>query len=79
MKTRWGTCNINAARIWINLELAKKPEDCLEYLIVHELMHLLEKYHNEHFKALMDKHLPDWRARKDKLNKFPLGHEEWEY
>ncbi|MCK9583843.1 MAG: M48 family metallopeptidase [Candidatus Cloacimonetes bacterium] len=78
MKTRWGTCNIRAKRIWINLELAKKSEDCLEYIIVHELMHLLEKYHNDKFKALMDKHLPDWRERKDSLNKSPLNHEDWE-
>lgn len=78
MKTRWGTCNIHAKRIWINLELAKKPEECLEYIIVHELLHLLEKYHNKNFKALMDKYLPDWRVRKDILNRFPLSHEEWE-
>ncbi|MDD2230046.1 MAG: SprT family zinc-dependent metalloprotease [Candidatus Cloacimonetes bacterium] len=76
MKTRWGTCNIRAKRIWINLELAKKSEDCLEYIIVHELMHLLEKYHNDHFKVLMDKYLPDWRIRKDRLNKSPLSHEK---
>jgi hypothetical protein len=79
MKTKWGTCNILAKRIWINLELAKKPEDCLEYIIVHELLHLLEKHHNDSFKALMDKYLPDWRVRKDILNRFPLSHEEWEY
>ncbi|MCB5271714.1 MAG: M48 family metallopeptidase [Candidatus Cloacimonetes bacterium] len=75
MKTRWGTCNIRAKRIWINLELAKRSEDCLEYIIVHELMHLLEKYHNEHFKELMDKFLPDWRERKLSLNKSLLSHE----
>lgn len=68
MTTRWGTCNINAKRIWINLELAKKPEECLEYIIVHELVHLLEKHHNDNFKALMDKYLPDWRTRKAALN-----------
>ncbi len=79
MKTRWGTCNIGAKRIWINLELAKKPEECLEYIIVHELVHLLEKHHNDNFRALMDKHMPDWRVRKDRLNKSPLSHEEWEY
>ncbi|MDD3562869.1 MAG: SprT family zinc-dependent metalloprotease [Candidatus Cloacimonetes bacterium] len=76
MKTRWGTCNIRAKRIWINLELAKRPDESLEYIIVHELMHLLEKYHNDHFKALMDKYLPDWRMRKDRLNKSSLSHEE---
>ncbi len=79
MKTRWGTCNIKAKRIWINLELAKKPEDCLEYIIVHELLHLIEKHHNDNFKALMDKYLPDWRVRKDLLNRLPLSHEEWVY
>ncbi len=79
MKTKWGTCNIIAKRIWINLELAKKPEDSLEYIIVHELLHLLEKHHNDNFKSLMDQYLPDWRVRKDRLNKLPLSHEEWEY
>ena len=79
MKTKWGTCNIVAKRIWINLELAKKPDDCLEYIIVHELMHLLEKHHNDRFKSLMDRYLPDWRVRKERLNKLPLSHEEWEY
>lgn len=79
MKTKWGTCNTRAKRVWINLELSKKPDDCLEYIIVHELMHLIEKHHNDNFKALMDKFLPDWRVRKDRLNKLPLSHEEWEY
>lgn len=68
-----------AMRMWVNLEFAKKPENCLEYIIVHELLHLIEKYHNDKFKALMDKYLPDWRVRKDVLNRFPLSHEEWEY
>jgi predicted metal-dependent hydrolase len=79
MKTRWGTCNTKAKRIWINLELAKKPEDCLEYIIVHELLHVLERNHNDVFRSNMDKYLPDWRVRKDTLNRFPLSHEEWEY
>ena len=69
MKTRWGTCNIKAKRVWINLELAKKGDDCLEYIIVHELMHLLERQHNDNFWALMDKFLPDWRVRKAGLNR----------
>ena len=72
MKTRWGTCNTRAKRIWINLELAKRPEESLEYIIVHELLHLVERYHNDRFKALMDKYLPDWRARKARLNNFPM-------
>jgi predicted metal-dependent hydrolase len=67
MKTKWGTCNITAKRIWINLELAKKPERCLEYIIVHELLHLVEKHHNDVFKAHMDRLLPDWRMRKKEL------------
>lgn len=70
MKTRWGTCNINDKRIWLNLELAKKPPECLEYVVVHELVHLLERNHNKVFKAYMDKFLPDWRNIKDELNSF---------
>lgn len=62
MKTKWGSCNPAAQRIWLNLELAKKPEACLEYIVVHELVHLVERRHNEHFTRLMDKHLPHWRA-----------------
>jgi len=68
MKTRWGTCNIKDKRIWINLQLAKKPIRCLEYVIVHELVHLLEASHNSIFKKYMDKFLPDWRLIKDELN-----------
>ena len=73
MKTKWGTCHILAKRIWSNLELSKKPEDCLEYIFVHELVHLLEKHHNYNFKARMDKYLPDWRVRKNVLNRFHLA------
>lgn len=72
MKTRWGTCNTSCARIWINLQLAKKPPKCLEYIVVHEMTHLLEKTHNKNFVALMDKHLPDWRITKSILNDFVL-------
>ena len=61
MKTKWGACNVDARRIWLNLELAKKPVQCLEYIIVHELVHLLERHHNDRFVALMDRHLPQWR------------------
>ena len=78
MKTKWGTCNIGARRIWLNLELAKKPVRCLEYIIVHELVHLLERNHNDPFKGLMDQFLPQWRVHKEELNQMPLGHEEWE-
>ncbi len=79
MKTKWGSCNSRARRIWLNLELAKKPERCLEYLVVHELMHLLERRHSDRFVALMDKHLPRWRLRRDELNSTPLAHESWTY
>ena len=77
MKTKWGSCNIEQRRIWLNLELAKKPVECLEYVLVHELVHLLERHHNEHFKKLMDKFLPHWRHSRDILQKAPLGHELW--
>ena len=79
MKTRWGTCNIGAKRVWLNLELAKKPAACLEYVVVHELVHLLERLHNERFYALMTRALPDWRARREELNRAPIGHPAWEY
>jgi len=79
MKTRWGTCNTRAHRIWINLELAKKPVQCLEYIVVHEMVHLLERKHNERFVAHMDKLLPQWRSLRNRLNSFPLRHEKWGY
>jgi predicted metal-dependent hydrolase len=79
MKTRWGTCNQKAGRIWLNLELIKKPMACIEYVVVHELLHLIEKKHNERFVALMTKHLPKWRSLKEELNRFMLSHEEWSY
>ena len=70
MKTRWGTCNTKEKRIWINLQLAKKPVYCLEYIIVHELVHLLEKNHTTVFVEYMDKFLPNWRITKEELNSF---------
>jgi predicted metal-dependent hydrolase len=79
MKTKEGSCNVQERRIWLNLELAKKPEQCIEYIVVHELMHLLEGRHDERFVALMDVHLPNWRSLRDELNQAPLGHEEWRY
>ena len=79
MKTKWGTCNIEEKRIWINLELAKKPLICLEYIIVHELIHLLERHHNDRFLFLMEKHLPNWKFLKEELNKLPVSHGEWDY
>lgn len=77
MKTRWGTCNQKSGRVWLNLELAKKPIECIEYVIVHELVHLIERTHSEKFVRLMTKHLPKWRSDKDELNRFILAHEEW--
>ena len=68
MKTRWGTCNIQVKRVWVNLELIKKPLSALEYLVVHEMTHLLERGHNARFKAFMDQFLPDWKERKSRLN-----------
>ena len=79
MKTKGGSCNPNAARIWLNLELAKKPEACLEYIVVHELLHLLERHHNAHFTGLMDQHVPHWRQSRQLLNAGVLGHERWDY
>jgi len=72
MKTRWGTCNSKAARIWINLQLAKKPIKCLEYIVLHEMLHLIEKNHGKNFVTLMDMHMPDWRTTKEMLNGFVL-------
>lgn len=77
MKTKWGSCNTSERRIWINLELIKKPIRCLEYIIVHELVHLLEKHHNTRFKAHMDNFMPQWRQYRDELNNEPFGHDHW--
>jgi len=79
MKTRWGGCSIESGRIWLNLELAKKPIQCLEYVVVHELVHLIERHHNDRFVALMDQHLPGWRHRRRELAAAPLGHATWKY
>lgn len=79
MKTRWGTCNQKTARITLNLELAKKPISCIEYVIVHELVHLIEKKHNDRFVKLMTKYIPKWRSEKEELNRLILAHEEWGY
>lgn len=79
MKTKWGACSTDARRIWLNLELAKKPARCLEYLIVHELVHLVERRHNEVFVQMMDKHLPLWRQHRQELNSAPLAHANWNY
>lgn len=79
MKTKWGSCNIEQRRIWLNLELAKKPTECLEYILVHELVHLYERNHNQRFMKLLDQFLPNWRTNKKTLNTSPLSKENWDY
>ncbi len=77
MKTKWGSANTKARRIWVNLDLAKKAPGCLNYIVLHELVHLLERHHDDRFVALMDRHMPDWRHRRQVLNEAPLAHENW--
>jgi predicted metal-dependent hydrolase len=79
MRTKWGTCNTEAKRIWLNLELAKKPKECIEYIIVHELVHLLERSHNHRFVKFMDDFLPKWRFHREELNRLPYSHVDWGY
>lgn len=79
MKTKWGSCNITQKRIWLNLELAKKPLPCLEYVLVHELAHLLERHHNDRFHALVSQYLPEWKQLRDELNRLPVNHADWVY
>ena len=79
MKTKWGTCNIEAKRIWLNLELAKKPLQCLEYIVVHEMVHLLERRHNDRFIGYLNKYMPQWKKYKEELNSLPVSHLDWEY
>ena len=79
MKTKWGSCNSSERRIWLNLELAKKPIQCLEYIVVHEMVHLLERRHNDRFIELLDQFMPTWRLHRDELNRAPLSHETWRY
>jgi predicted metal-dependent hydrolase len=79
MKTKWGTCNTEAKRIWLNLELARKPLICLEYIIAHELIHLIERSHNQRFVSLMDEFMPLWRSHRQLLNTLPFSHVDWKY
>ena len=79
MKTKWGSCNHKARTIRLNTELAKKPPGCLEYIVVHELAHLLEPTHNANFVALMERFMPKWQFHRDQLNRFPVSHEDWSY
>jgi predicted metal-dependent hydrolase len=79
MKTRWGSCTPNAGHIRLNTDLARKPPECLEYILVHELVHLKEPTHNTRFVGLMGLYLPQWQHLRRKLNQLPVRHEEWDY
>lgn len=79
MKTRWGSCNHRARTIRLNTDLARKPPECLEYIVVHEMIHILEPTHNDRFQKLMGQHMPDWKHRRQVLNRLPVRHEDWVY
>lgn len=79
MKTKWGSCNSVSGHIRLNTDLARKPPACLEYIIVHELVHLIEPTHNARFQSLMDNFMPHWRHIKHELNELPVRHDDWEY
>jgi predicted metal-dependent hydrolase len=79
MKTKWGSCNPISRSIRLNTELTKKPLECLEYIVVHEMVHLLEPTHNARFVALMERFMPNWRMFREQLNQLPVRHEEWDY
>ena len=79
MKTKWGSCNPRAGTIRLNTELAKKPKECLEYIVAHELVHLIEPTHNARFVALMDRFMPRWQFYRQRLNRLPVRHADWGY
>lgn len=79
MKTRWGSCNPASRSIRLDTDLAKKPPECLEYIVAHEMAHLLEPTHNARFKSLMDLFMPQWQQLRDELNRLPVRHENWGY
>lgn len=79
MKTKWGSCNPRTRAIRLNTELAKKPKECLEYIVVHEMVHIIEPTHNPRFIALMDRLMPKWRHFRQMLNRIPVRHEDWDY
>lgn len=79
MKTQWGSCNPQAKTIRLNTDLAKKPRECLEYIVVHELVHMLEPTHNDRFIKLMNQHMPKWQSHRQLLNSLPVRHESWGY
>lgn len=72
MKTKWGSCTTESEKLWFNIELAKKPIECIEYIVVHEMVHLMERNHNKNFIILMDRYLPNWRIQKSILNELPI-------
>jgi predicted metal-dependent hydrolase len=79
MKTKWGSCNAPLKRIRLNTDLAKKPPECLEYIVVHEMAHLVARHHDDRFVRVMDKCLPGWRLLRQTLNNAPLAHADWTY
>ena len=79
MKTKWGSCNPGSRSVRLNTDLAKKPRECLEYIVVHEIVHMLEPTHNAHFVAIMDRLMPQWRVCRLQLNQLPVCHERWSY
>ncbi len=79
MKTKWGSSNPGTRSIRLNTDLAKKPAQCLEYIVVHEMVHLLERHHNDRFRAYMDQFMPQWRLHRAELKRRPLAHEDWGY
>ena len=79
MKTKWGSCNPSARSIRLNTDLAKKPRECLEYIVVHEMVHLIERHHNDRFRKYMYQLLPQWHRYQGELNSAPLAHEKWDY
>ena len=79
MKTKWGSCNAVARTVRLNTELAKKPKECLEYIVVHEMVHMLEPSHNARFVALMDQYMPKWQFYRQRLNRLPVAHTDWIY
>jgi predicted metal-dependent hydrolase len=79
MKTKWGSCNPRLGSIRLNTDLARKPRECLEYIVVHEMVHLIEPTHNARFVALMDQFMPRWESHRQVLNRLPVRHETWKY
>ena len=79
MKTKWGSCNPAAKSIRLNTDLARKPRECLEYIVVHEMIHLLEPTHNNRFMTMMEQFMPNWRFFRTELNRLPVRHENWSY